>query len=50
MMKQYGSFSGLDNFNNFEFINSEKLYILRFDNEDKYIANRYDVKNHLDTL
>ena len=40
----------MDTCNHVEFGNFEKFSILIFENEDKYIANQYDVNNHLDVL
>ena len=49
-MEQYGSFGCLDNCNNVEFGNFEKRSIIIFENEDKAIANQYDVNTHFDVL
>ena len=49
-MEQYGSFGGLDTCNQCEFGHFDKHYILIFDNEDRTIANWYDVNTHLDVL
>ena len=48
MMEKFASFGGLYTFNPVEFGNFERHYILRFYNEDKAIANQYDLNNHLD--
>ena len=47
---QYGSFGRLDTCNHVELDNFEKCSILIFENEDKAIANQYDVSNHLYVL
>ena len=49
-MEQYGSFGSLDTCNHVEFGNFEKRYILIFENENKAIANWYDINIHLDVL
>ena len=49
-MEQYGSFGGLDTCNHVEFGHFDKHYILIFDNEDRTIANWYDVNTRLDVL
>ena len=49
-MYQYGSFGGLDTCYHVEFGNFEIRYILIFDNEDKSIADRYNVNPHLNLL
>ena len=50
MMEQYGAFGGLYTFNYVEFGNFEKRSKLRYENDYKAIANRYDVNNHFGVL
>ena len=50
MMEKYCYFGDLDTCNHVVFGYLEKRSILRFDNEDKSIANRYYVNTHLDVL
>ena len=50
MTEKYGSFGGLDTCKHFELINFEKHSILKLDNEDKDLFNRYDVNTNVYVL
>ena len=50
MLKQRGSFAGLDTFNHVEFGPFDKYSQLRFDVERRAIYNRFDIDAHLNVL
>ena len=50
MHEQRSHFSGLDTGNHVEFGRFETRQILRFEVEDRTIANRHDVNAHIDEL